>query len=165
VVPFAHILILQKGLVDGGKAWIMMVPWSKTNMRRRFWLLAVCIALCLTGCGGQMEQEKTQTNVQTESASESVASEEQAGVDGGTPQEQNVQSDTLAAPQHIELSYAQEFTLDSYENGCTLITISDGSLFLVVPEELSGLSDEELLLQAGLADIKASGTGQTDGKL
>jgi iron complex transport system substrate-binding protein len=88
------------------------------EQRIRFWLLAVCIALCLTGCGGQTEQEKTQTET-----------------------------------QRIALSYAQEFTLDSYENGCTLITISDGSLFLVVPEELAALSDEELLRDAGLDSV------------
>lgn len=88
------------------------------KQRIRFWLLAVCIALCLTGCGGQTEQEKTQTET-----------------------------------QRIALSYAQEFTLDSYENGCTLITISDGSLFLVVPEELAGLSDEELLGDTGLDSV------------
>jgi iron complex transport system substrate-binding protein len=128
----------------------------------RFWLLACCIALCLAGCGRQAEQEKTQT----ETASESMASEGQADTAEDTQKEQNVRSDIWASPQRIELSYAQEFTLDAYENGCTLVTISDGSLFLVVPEELAGLSDGELLRGAGFAgDAKTSGTEQTDSEL
>jgi iron complex transport system substrate-binding protein len=110
----------------------------------RFWLLACCIALCLTACGRQPEK------TQTETSSETMVSEEQAGIAEGTRKEQDVQSDIWAAPRRIELSYAQEFTLDTYENGCTLITISDGSLFLVVPEELAGLGDQELLQGAGL---------------
>jgi iron complex transport system substrate-binding protein len=128
----------------------------------RFWILVACAALLLAGCGRQAEQGETQTNVQTESASESTSPTGQEDIADGTLQEQNDQSDAWAAPHRIELSYAQEFTMDSYENGCRLVTISDGSLFLVVPEELAGLSDEELLRGAGLTeDAKASGTGQT----
>ncbi|HOO28837.1 MAG TPA: ABC transporter substrate-binding protein, partial [Lachnospiraceae bacterium] len=36
--------------------------------------------------------------------------------------------------EHSDLSYATQFSLEDYGNGCTLITIIDGSRFLVVPE-------------------------------
>lgn len=46
------------------------------------------------------------------------------------PQETSVQ----AAPVPIELEYASEYEMERYDDGCTLISISDGNRFLVVPE-------------------------------
>ena len=34
----------------------------------------------------------------------------------------------------MHLDYAEEFAIDNYSGGCALISISDGSRFLVVPE-------------------------------
>lgn len=43
-------------------------------------------------------------------------------------------SDELTYTDSTELEYAQKFTIDNYEGGYALITITDGGRFLVVPE-------------------------------
>lgn len=89
-------------------------------------ILLGCLLLCLGGCGRQ-------ETVPGQSAEQAATEQDTADIEWETP-------------ERVALSYAQEFTLDRYSNGVSLITISDGSLFLVVPEELAGISDEELLL-------------------
>lgn len=44
-------------------------------------------------------------------------------------------SPSLTYDCEMELDYAEEFTVDYYDGGYALITISDGSRFLVVPKE------------------------------
>ena len=41
----------------------------------------------------------------------------------------------LEYERSMELSYAEEFSVDYYKGGYTLITIGDNDRFLVVPEE------------------------------
>ena len=53
------------------------------------------------------------------------------------------QSEPVAEPvSHMELSYAQQFTVDYYEGGYKLITIDESGRYLVVPE--GGEAPEEL---------------------
>lgn len=58
----------------------------------------------------------------------------------GTQAEQNgftetaAQNEGLKYTHSMELEYAKEFSVDYYEGGYALITISDGAHFLVVPE-------------------------------
>lgn len=104
-------------------------------------ILLGCLLLCLGGCqnvtdvsqqkGLQITDESADTDTET------------AGQSGGCIE--------WSAPERVDLSYAQEFTMDRYTNGCTLITISDGSRFLVAPEALAEATDGELLqgLQQG----------------
>ncbi len=43
-------------------------------------------------------------------------------------------SPDLSFEERVELKYAEEFVIDDYTDGCTLISISDGSRFLLIPE-------------------------------
>lgn len=45
-------------------------------------------------------------------------------------------SPSLAYGSRMELSYAEEFAVDYYDGGYALISISDGSRFLVIPQDL-----------------------------
>ncbi|MGN0658639.1 MAG: ABC transporter substrate-binding protein [Emergencia sp.] len=57
------------------------------------------------------------------------------GQDGDTgEQDPQAVSSQLVYDHSMELSYAAEFSVDYYQDGYALITISDGSRFLVVPE-------------------------------
>lgn len=66
------------------------------------------------------------------------------GTDGTSPDEMTsgetaIEIDKNISPQldfegRMELTYAKEFAIDAYTGGCTLITISDGSRFLVTAE-------------------------------
>ena len=42
--------------------------------------------------------------------------------------------DSLRVTGHMELDYAEQFSVDYYESGYKLITLGDGSRFLVIPE-------------------------------
>lgn len=118
-------------------------------------LLAVCLCLCLTACstGIHSKELRSEESVQTSGEALQVSGETlqpdegTLQASGETLQEagQSVAGAEWSAPERVGLSYAREFTLDRYDNGCTLITISDGSSFLVVPETLAAVKDEELL--------------------
>lgn len=52
-------------------------------------------------------------------------------------------SPSLNFQERMELKYAKEFVIDDYTDGCTLISISDGSRFLIVPEGEAAPEDLE----------------------
>lgn len=65
-------------------------------------------------------------------------------------------SPSLTYKDSMELDYAEEFEVDYYDDGYTLITISDGSRFLVVPEgmeEPEGLAADIVILNQPLDHI------------
>lgn len=72
----------------------------------------------------------------------------------GTPKERAVlEKDTEISPQlsydhSMELLYAEKFSVDYYEDGYILITISEGGRFLVIPEgkEAPEELDEDIIL-------------------
>ncbi|MGN0482086.1 MAG: ABC transporter substrate-binding protein [Lachnospiraceae bacterium] len=102
---------------------------------RRFWktimwCCLVVLSLCCTACKGTNAD-----NPQTEA--EQIC-------------------DQLTFEQRMPLSYAKEFTVDCYKDGYRLLTISDGSQFLVVPEGKktpSDLNDSVQVLQQPLSHI------------
>ena len=56
----------------------------------------------------------------------------------------------------MELSYAKEFSVDYYEDGCRLLSVNDDSRFLIVPEGVptpSGISDDIVVLQQPIENI------------
>ncbi len=68
---------------------------------------------------------------------------------------QNI-SPSLTYESRDTLSYAQEFAIDRYSDGYTLITISDGSRFLIVPENSPAptqLSDDITVINQPLDNI------------
>ena len=83
-------------------------------MKKRLTALMLCLVLCLTaaacGAGGS-------------GASGSNAEKDSTDI-----------SEELTYTDSTELEYAQKFTIDNYEGGYALVTITDGGRFLVVPE-------------------------------
>ncbi len=63
-----------------------------------------------------------------EAASEGIGS-------GNSVKKEKVSIEGLEVTHSMELSYATGFSVDYYEGGYALITVSDGTYFLVVPEE------------------------------
>lgn len=65
-------------------------------------------------------------------------------------------SPSLVYDCRMELDYAEEFTVDYYDGGYALITISDGSRFLVIPENApvpEGLDKDIVVLQQPMDHI------------
>lgn len=65
-------------------------------------------------------------------------------------------SEELIPDHSMELSYATEFSVDYYKNGCTLISISDGSRFLTVPVDQSipeDMPEDIVILQQPISHI------------
>jgi iron complex transport system substrate-binding protein len=94
------------------RAGILPVKKKKEpeSMMRRLTaaILSILLVLGLTGCGSSAEEAKEAQNTDI--------------------------SSQLTYDHSMELSYAQEFAVDYYQEGCALITIADGSRYLVVPE-------------------------------
>lgn len=67
--------------------------------------------------------------------------------------------------QREELQYAQQFTIDHLEGGCTLLTIAGSDRFLVVPEGCAapdGLDEDTVVLAQPLDDIYLVATSAMD---
>ena len=67
--------------------------------------------------------------------------------------------------QLVELSYADQFSIEHLENGCTLLTINDSGRFLLVPEGWEGElpSDTDLtVLQLPLENLYLAATSAMD---
>ncbi|MCD8123506.1 MAG: ABC transporter substrate-binding protein [Lachnospiraceae bacterium] len=65
-------------------------------------------------------------------------------------------SEKLTYSHSLELVYAQEFTVDYYENGCALVTIHEDSRYLVVPEDTEtpdDLDEDIVILQQPIENI------------
>jgi iron complex transport system substrate-binding protein len=77
---------------------------------------------------------------------------------GSTQQAQTEERNTAISPDltyshSMELVYAKEFAVDYYEDGYALITISDDSRFLLIPEGMEtpdGLDEDIVLLEQPL---------------
>lgn len=129
---------IMGGIVIGilsGYIGYRIVDKSKWKSRWRG-ILTGCLCLCLMGCGGQ--NAAAGSDLAEEDAKQGAEKSSVWAEESGTGVE-------WLPPERVVLSYAQEFTLDRYTNGCTLVTISDGTCYLVVPEELAATTDDELL--------------------
>lgn len=123
---------------------------------------AVCLGaliLCLAACGrhssedgnaiGGAESLAEGTN-ETGESSETVASSI---------------SDSLIWTGREELLFATEFSLDEYEGGYTLLQISDGSRFLIVPESAavpSDLASDIVVLQQPMKNVYLAASAVMD---
>lgn len=92
-------------------------------MKKLKYMLAVCTAVFgLTACGSGQEQAvmTRYTDISPE----------------------------LVYDHSMELTYAEEFAVDYYESGHVLLSISDGSRYLIVPEgtEVPGELDEDVVV-------------------
>ena len=98
--------------------------------KKRMVLLAVLLVGLLTACGAK--ENKTIENRDT------------------------AVSSSLTYTSSLETSYAKEFAVDYYEDGYALITIADGSRYLVVPEGKKApkdLSEDITVLQKPLKNM------------
>ena len=125
---------------------------AETNERRRYPAVAVSLCLvfsliCLTfssGCAAEDSRENL-------SAQSPAASSEMTG--------------GLKITGSMEISYASEFSVDYLDNGGRLIRISDGSVFLLLPEGTSvpgGLSEEITVLQQPVSRIYLAAAAAMD---
>ena len=98
-----------------------------------------------------------------------------SAVQGSAAQDSAVQGNTVhGSPEKIqtakidhsmELLYADQFSVDYYDNGCALITIKDSGSYLVVPagkEPPKGLSDDITVIRQPLSHIYLAATSAMD---
>ena len=98
-----------------------------------------------------------------------------SAVQGSAAQDSAVQGNTVhGSPEEIqtakidhsmELLYADQFSVDYYDNGCALITIKDSGSYLVVPagkEPPKGLSDDITVIRQPLSHIYLAATSAMD---
>lgn len=125
---------------------------AKIKKRKRYFTAAVFLSLifllfCLTflsGCAAEDSRENL-------SAQSPAASSEMTG--------------GLKITGSMEISYASEFSVDYLDNGGRLIRISDGSVFLLLPEGTSvpgGLSEEITVLQQPVSRIYLAAAAAMD---
>ncbi|MDE7429758.1 MAG: ABC transporter substrate-binding protein, partial [Lachnospiraceae bacterium] len=90
-------------------------------------ILALVSLLGLCSCGGPSEKAETETMTAADYTAESDMAAE------AVVESQDEQS--LVYEQSMALQYAENFTVDYYEGGYTLLTTTmDGAQFLIVPE-------------------------------
>ncbi|MCD8037636.1 MAG: ABC transporter substrate-binding protein [Lachnospiraceae bacterium] len=88
-----------------------------------------------------------------------------ACADGAAQTGAYAQIDGLQWQEREELSYAEGFSIDKYEGGWRLLTISDGSRYLVVPEGLSapeGLENDIHVINRPVSDIYMAASAVMD---
>ena len=90
--------------------------------RKKAFVLLLIGLLWLHGCGGPSLDSEVMTDMGEESESDLDISDFDIG-------------EELVYERSIELQYAENFKVDYYEGGYTLLTITmDGTQFLIVPE-------------------------------
>lgn len=108
-------------------------------------VLAVSLALPLSGCGASGGDGSVSPSSEEGSEDGEEASFRNSDVGAG-----------LALEDSLELSYAENFTVDYYESGEKLVCISDESRYLVVPEgweEPQGLDPDVVVLEEPIEDV------------
>lgn len=73
--------------------------------------------------------------------------------------------DSHVIDHSMELQYAEEFSVDYYQDGCALITIENEGQYLVVPENgqvPQGLSDQVTVIHQPLSNIYLTATSAMD---
>ncbi len=90
------------------------------------WVLCIAIVIfALTGCGKGKASRETEN-------------------DSGSLENRNADiSAELVFRQRMDLQYAKEFTVDCYQDGYTLLSVTDGGRYLVVPEGKTAPEDLE----------------------
>ncbi|NLL78861.1 MAG: ABC transporter substrate-binding protein [Clostridiales bacterium] len=107
-------------------------------------LLYGLFLLGLSGCGGpSLGSTEREEEIRADNKAESKA-------------EIEMQAAGLVYESSMELRYAENFSVDYYKGGYTLLTTVDGSRFLIVPEEgevPEGLLEDITVLKRPIGDI------------
>ena len=112
--------------------------------------------LFLSGCGGAATGNKTTADAAAagkekgtagaasvnETESGKAASEDKRPL-GLTDAEKEKLPKALGGMERLQLEYAKEFSIDRFENGCKLISVSDGRRLFLVPAEEAGQSETQ----------------------
>lgn len=103
---------------------------------------------------------------ETAGSSGSGGSADAAEKESGTGVNSGVRWSDMKPSGSMELLYAEEFSVDYYENGCRLVEIAeDGGRFLVVPEGTevpSGLDDDIAVIEGAADHIYLSASAVMD---
>ncbi len=136
---------------------------------RRLLLAAAFILLMLAGCArnpslGEAAEEETAAGREAEdTAAGDTAIGDTAAGEAKAPAE--VYWEDLDYAGSLQLSYAEQFSVDYYGDGYALVEIADGSRYLVVPEQMpvpAGLEEEVIVLQQPLNSIYLVATSAMD---
>lgn len=87
-----------------------------------------------------------------------------AAATGGPAADQEIAS-ASAWEGRMELDYAKEFAVDYYDGGYALLTISDGSRFLIVPQKLQapeGLDEDITVIRQPVGNIYLAASAVMD---
>ena len=112
--------------------------------------------LFLSGCSGAATGNKTTAGAAAagkekgtadaasvnETGSGKEASEDKKLL-GLTDAEKEKLPKALGSMERLQLEYAKEFSIDRFENGCKLISVSDGRRLFLVPTEEAGQSEPQ----------------------
>lgn len=130
--------------------------------------------LLLSGCGGGSmgagQRTALSVSTQDEGLSAEAGQEEAAGqAKAAAGQEVTAGQEEAAgqaqlsgqpsSPEHVPLLYAEQFSLDRYPDGSTLITIAESGQYLVIPEDVQGPGEitGQDISQASAESLKAKG--------
>lgn len=120
-------------------------PWIKNGK----WLIPLgllCILFLLTGCKEQGQEKETGAAAGLEDRKAQISSE-------------------LQYEGSVKLSYAENFSIDHYQGGYSLLSVSNGGQYLVVPEGKTAPGDLNqgiCVLQQPLTDIYLVATAAMD---
>lgn len=118
-------------------------------------LLVTALLLLCSACS-----EETAGSSGSGGSTDAAEKESGAGVNSG------VRWSDMEPSGSMELLYAEEFSVDYYENGCRLVEIAeDGGRFLVVPEGTevpSGLDDDIAVIEGAADHIYLSASAVMD---
>lgn len=116
-------------------------------------ILSIGIA-CIMACAGTQAENSSIEYARNENTDDEGAME--------APETEQVQ---LGEPVRIPLSYAQEYTMDRYEGGYTLITVAGTDRFLVVPVDMpipEGIDGDITVLRQPVNNIYLVATATMD---
>ncbi len=127
-----------------------------------FRLSMLLIVLSLAGCSSfQMQKSSYEKQVSLEQKDENAAknTDEKAEKSIGEKAEKSMDENVngkLIYESSMELSYAEKFAVDFYQDGCALISVVDAGRYLVVPEHQEppqDLDDDIVVLQQPLDKV------------
>lgn len=126
--------------------------------------------LFLSGCGGAATGNKTTAGAAAvgngkgtegaasvnETESGKATSEDKRPL-GLTDAEKEKLPKALGGMERLQLEYAKEFSIDRFENGCKLISVSDGRRLFLVPTEEAGQPETQ-----STGQLETQSTGQPE---
>lgn len=125
--------------------------------------------LFLSGCSGAATGNKTTAGAVAAGKEKGTASVNETGSGkeasedkrplGLTDAEKVKLPKALGGMERLQLEYAKEFSIDRFENGCKLISVSDGRRLFLVPAEEAGQPETQSM---GQPEPQSTGQPETE---